>query len=358
MSRVRMGLSSLCAAIAICAFSMPALSDQIDPASYTTTLGVGGSASITKTVTITQMSTAPVDVFFLMDTTGSMGATLTDVKTGFASIVSSVSGVSSNTYFGVGNYNDCVNGPGDCPAGTLGLAYTQNQDLTGDTTAVQTALNGLFASGGGDGPESDIYGLDQAALTSSWRPDSRRFLFWAGDIYGHDPRQGVTEADATAALVANKVTTYALNVGAGQLDATGQATRITNATGGAVLSGGYSEATDLILAALTGSLTNYSQVSLDLVGLGPGLNVSFSPPDYTGTYDRSIDRAFAFNVMLTGVTPGTYDFEIVARVDGTIVARETDSITVGGTGAVPEPATYALTGTALLGLYALRRRFA
>ncbi len=356
MQRVRIGLTILFVGIAICTLSMPALCDQIDPVTYAATLGVGGSVTITKTVTITQMATAPVDVFFLMDTTGSMGGTLTDVKGGFASIVTSVTGVSSNTFFGVGNYNDCVDGPGNCPAGTLGLAYTQNQDLTGSTAAVQTALNGLYASGGGDGPESQIYALKQVGDTTSWRTDSRRFLFWAGDYEGHDPRQGVTEADATAALVAANVKTYALNVGSGRLDYTGQATRITAATGGAVLAGGYSEATALILAALTGSLTNYGEVTLDLVGLGPGVDVTFAPTSFTGTYDRSIERQFAFDVMFTGVTPGTYNFEIVARVDGSIVARESDSITVGG-GSVPEPSTYALCGGALLALLALRRRF-
>jgi hypothetical protein len=141
----------------------------------------------------------------------------------FVRIPSRISGLSSNVAFGVGSYNDCRNGPGDCIAASLPLAYTQRQNLTTNTSAVQSALSGLFPSGGGDFPESNIYGLHQAANTTSWRTDSNRFLFWAGDAPGHDPRQGVTEADARDALVDNNVKTYALNVGS--LNSTGQAAR-------------------------------------------------------------------------------------------------------------------------------------
>jgi hypothetical protein len=340
----------LAAGILVCGTTVWA--DSITPSSFSTTLAVGGSVTIPKTVTVTMQSVAPVDVFFLMDTTGSMGGSLSDITANFGSIATTISGTHPNVFFGVGSYNDCVNGPGDCPAGTLDLAYTEHQDLTGNNAAVQTALGSLSAFGGGDGPESNLYGLWGTATMTSWRADSRRFLFWAGDVPGHDPRQGVTEAIATDALVDANVRTYGLSVGGGLGD---QGERITTATGGALLTGGYTEISTLIQNALTTTLLNYSEVSLGVVGLGPGVGVTWVPPSHTGTFDRSTNRNFGFDVTFTGLTPGTHNFEVVAMVDGFIVARETDSITVTG-GMVPEPSTFALIGGGLLGLVALRLR--
>ncbi len=328
--------------------------DAITPSSYSATLPVGGTATIRKTVTISQQLTSPVDVFFLSDTTGSMGGSINSVRLGVLNIVDTILGIAPNTQFAVGSYNDCVNGPGNCPAGTLNRAFSQQTDLTSSKAAIQTAVNTWSASGGGDGPESNLYGLWGAATTTSWRTDSRRFLFWIGDVTGHDPRQGITEAIATKALQDNNVAVYAISVGSGGLDSKGQATRITNATGGKKISGGYSEAADIIKGSLTGSLINYSTVDLGLVGLGGGVDVTWSPAAYKGTYDRSTERTFDFDVTFKGLTPGTHDFQVVARVDGSIVARESDRITVTGA-EIPEPSSLALVGLAGAVLAASRR---
>ena len=55
-----------------------ALADTVVPSSYATSLKPGKSVTITKTVTISAgtPTSAKVDVFFLADTTGSMGGTL------------------------------------------------------------------------------------------------------------------------------------------------------------------------------------------------------------------------------------------------------------------------------------------
>ena len=56
-------------------FASTAIADSISPDSFETTLEVGDSVTITKTVTITEErpTSALVDVKFISDTTGSMG---------------------------------------------------------------------------------------------------------------------------------------------------------------------------------------------------------------------------------------------------------------------------------------------
>jgi len=329
---------------------VPALAaaDSIVPASYSTTIAVGGTATLSKTVTVTQVATGAVDVFFLADTTGSMFTALTNVQTEIGNIMTEVALSASNVAYGVGEYRDV----GDA------FVYRENLDPPSMNEAtVQTAVNAWTAGGGGDEPEAQMYALEQVANTTQWRADSQRLVMWFGDAPGHDPRNGSTEASATAALVGAGAAVHAISVGNNRLDVTGQATRISAATGGAFYSGINSDAlAAAIVAAITGAVTNYSKVSLDFVGLMPGLSVAFTPASYIGAFDRSIDRTFGFNVDFTGIAPGVYNFEIVARVDGSIVARESDTITVTGEPVIPEPATLLLLGTGLAGMAKLRRR--
>src|SRR4051812_22216078 len=93
---------TLSGAFTIAATALPALvmssaarADSISPAAYSNTLGIGGSATITKTVTITKGSptSALVDVLFLTDTTGSMSSAISGVRTQFSSIVTDLAGL-------------------------------------------------------------------------------------------------------------------------------------------------------------------------------------------------------------------------------------------------------------------------
>ena len=102
--------------------------------------------------------------------------------------------------------------------------------------------------------------------------------------------------------------------------------------------------------------SNYTTVSLDTSEAPAGVGVTFTPASYVGAFNRSVDRTFDFDVTFTGVTPGTYNFDIYGTVDGARVATERDHIVVGS---VPDAGSTLMLLAGGLGLLAaLRRRFA
>jgi hypothetical protein len=103
------------------------------------------------------------DVYFLIDTTGSMGGPIGNVRTSLSAaggIIDQVRAEIPDTWFGVGefkDYNACSYGSGG------DFAYANRQDVSESPAASQSAINGLSASGGFDGPESGVAALYAAA---------------------------------------------------------------------------------------------------------------------------------------------------------------------------------------------------
>ncbi|MFA4904584.1 MAG: hypothetical protein WC600_17780 [Desulfobaccales bacterium] len=341
--------------LAVCAMLMVplgALADDISPGTWTVFASPTSltTATIHKTVTVSAgtPTTTQTDIFFLSDTTGSMGGTIGTVQANAAAILAATAGL-GNVQWAVGEYRDV----GDA------FVYRLDQAMTANQAAVQAGLNAWVASGGGDFPEANLYGIQQATTAASgWRAGSAQIMVQFGDAPGHDPSgpTGVTLAQATAALVGPPLTKL-IAVDVGAKNSTGQETVMVNATGGQYLD--HPAQADLVaavLAAITTSLSEYHTVALEIAGLPAGITPFFSttPASYTGDFTRDIERLFEFDVTLVGCCRAferDFDFVINALVDGAIVATEFDHWTC-----IPVPPTVYLMATGLLGLIPLRRR--
>lgn len=344
----------LLAFTAIGMLATPALADTISPTTFEATLAIGESVTITKTVTVTKEkpTTALVDVKFISDTTGSMGGTISDVKSKASGILTDLSGYGS-LEFGVSEYRDRFD------------AYTTkvNTALTADHTVVQAAINTWSAGGGGDTPEANLIALKEQAEAGDWRAGSNRFIIQFGDAPGHEGGAYPTLADATTALTDNNVKLLVLGTAAmnaacpseGNDCTLNAATLLANATGGSFnLLGGGADIADIIAAAISEAFDTYSDVTLGVLGGGPGVDVTINPVSYAGSWDREEDREFTFEVTFTGREAGVHEFGIGAFVDRGLVATELDKITVA---AIPLPATLPLLLGALgFGGLVLRRR--
>ncbi|MCK6505147.1 hypothetical protein L6R53_17410 [Myxococcota bacterium] len=119
------------------------------------------------------------DVAFLLDTTGSMGGTLTAMTNEFSTMVTEISSALPDAEYAVGSfddYNDAAYGSGsDKP-------FFMDQQVTSSTTSVQSALSRLVASGGGDGPESTIEAVYQALSGVGYDQNCNRSYDGSDDV--------------------------------------------------------------------------------------------------------------------------------------------------------------------------------
>lgn len=348
----------------------PALAESIDPELYTTSLAVGQSITIQRTVTVSAGTpSTQADVFFLVDTSASMAGVINSVKNNAQTILGGTSAY-GDLAWGVGSYEDFArNGwgnRGDEP-------WRLNQGITTDLATAQAGLNSLELRSGADAMESSLYALTQAATTAGWREGSQKFVVWFGDTPGHDPRStanypGPTLIDTIDTLTGEAITVIAVNTGAanGGLNNRGQATAIADATGGN-LTTLRSKSGEDILASILGSLDAafaiYNQVTMEAFQSLPGVDISISPA-YVGAWDRSEDRQFTFDITFTAREAGLHEFNLNALVDGGTIGSEFTRILVTADGtrsaiviaAVPEPGILYLFLVGLGSLVMTRRK--
>ncbi|MBW2261267.1 MAG: hypothetical protein JRG91_04770 [Deltaproteobacteria bacterium] len=98
------------------------------------------------------------DVFFLMDTTGSMGGAITNLRTSLSTtIIPAISAVIPDVWFGVGRFDDYPVSP--YGSGGLDVVFGLMQRMTSDVSAAQAGVNALGLHSGYDLPESHVPAL-------------------------------------------------------------------------------------------------------------------------------------------------------------------------------------------------------
>ncbi|HPW10374.1 MAG TPA: hypothetical protein PK154_04600 [Methanoregulaceae archaeon] len=168
------------------------VSATVIPSSIEATLWPGEFVGENKTVEVTALP-AKADVIFAFDCTGSMGGTLADAKANAADVMAALELTGVDIQYGVMSHRDYPGYFDSCDyGGTYGEVddwpYLLEQAITDDTTDIQTAINGLSAGGGWDGPESYSRLLYETYSDPNvgWRIGAKRIVVSFGDVVPHD----------------------------------------------------------------------------------------------------------------------------------------------------------------------------
>jgi len=330
----------------------PALTPEEVPLGVLTA-GFAAEFEIEKTVHTPEIPPEP-EIYFLVDTTGSMGNVISQVQADIGLIVGGVLGSAPTAKFGLGEYKDFQSPTQSDPFAFRHRVAIGPDDGPGGVYDVSDDVQLLFAGGGGDGPEGQFYAMDQlaeAANPAGFTAGGSNIIVWIGDAPAHDPvcaaisplGYDITEASVTAKLQTpawggNGISTVALSVvtAAGAfypnaLDdiptnfggdylaacgaeggASGQATRVAAATGGVHLIG--VAAGDIAQAILDAVGAVMVDVSMATDCAAP-INVTFEPA--TQTVISGDDAFFTETISVDpDAEPGVYHCDDWALIDG------------------------------------------
>jgi len=351
----------------------------ISPTENIWVLNEGDTENETITVTIPEGSgISKADVYFLADTTGSMGSPIANVKTGISTImndlVNDLPGV--DFAFGAGDFKDFQS-----PTQYDPYVFNHIVSLTNDITDVQAGVNSWFPGGGADAPEGQFYAYDQIAEdrapssdgspagTIGWRSDSKKILVVFGDAPAHDPvcsaitsqvsghtlSYDITEASVTQKLVDANITFIGISTltgvtngmdgvadmsnynsacGTTGLTTAGQATRIANATGGVHVSGVNNTAiVDAIKDQVSEAVSTINSLTLVPTGDMSPFVTAINPVSGYGPLSSDQEHILTFEVDWTGVEACSEEDQVFTGTldvvaDGSVVAYKPVTVTV------------------------------
>ncbi|HEX6676304.1 MAG TPA: vWA domain-containing protein [Actinomycetes bacterium] len=296
----------------------------VEPKEVNVSLAPGGHTDVKKVVHTPPIVPKP-DIYFLADTTGSMGPAIANVQSNAASIISGVtSGGANDPRFGAGDYKDFPV-PSSSP-----YAYKNGASIPAAAdggAAATTAINNWSATGGSDGSEANLFALHKLISAAGFRSGATKIVVWFGDAPGHDPvcsaisgEPDVDETSVTNELKAAGIKVIAVSIDTGFYSAglnddptsnagdyagtcpiggtSGQANRIAAATGGVVFTG---LGPDQVSAAILKGLTNLPVKVTPKATCDTGLSATFAPTEQTVT--SGTDAVFTETISLAPSAP-------------------------------------------------------
>lgn len=160
-----------------------------------------GSATIGNTWSETLKTGRSLDLCFLIDSTGSMGDDIANVKAASGTMIDDLAKDYKDLRIAVVDYRDNPVAPSGDPGDWITSVRTA---FTADVATAKSAINAISVGGGYDTPEAVfsavIRTLDGEGI-GAWRPDAECRIILMGDAPGHDPEPwsgGYSYADVTA----------------------------------------------------------------------------------------------------------------------------------------------------------------
>lgn len=213
-------------------------------------------------------ATTPLDLAFVIDSTGSMGSSIRSVASAAQLMAQKLKNRGADFRVGLVDFKDTDQGD---PYGARVDAPMSN-----DITGFSAALDGLQASGGGDGPEAVFDGIMTAINGLTWRHVPRKAIIVMGDAPAKDPEPitGYTHQSVLAAARAlDPAIINSVAVGSGPLS---DFQTLADGSGGNVFTASdASEVSDQILAAVDQAAVPLTVV-LNVATGRPGTPISFS----------------------------------------------------------------------------------
>jgi PKD repeat protein len=329
------------------------------PPTHTATVAAGSPTNVNVSYTTGTTVFSQLDVLFLFDSTGSMGGAISTCQTQASTIMSTVRGMVSDSRFAVANFRDYPGftwpgGPWTYTYGDTGdWPWRLDQDLTGDSAKVQTALNTLGANGGNDTPEAYTRALYESQFVS-WRPTAKKVVILFGDAPTHDlnfaglNKGGDPGRDSTAntgddldfETIVGQLRSAGIRVLAVQSSTDTEAEKTFKAAsigaeGVAGTAGQYfslsnaDQIPETIRQMMTGETTVIGRMYV--AGAGDKASwVTSSPTEYTNV-GASQTKSFAVTIRPPAGTPaGVYTVCVQIIGDGALLAVTTATITVTG----------------------------